>query len=74
MDPEIEQQEQILTVSDAARILGLSRDMVRVLTQKGQLAARRAANGYHLYRRGDVEQLARDRAAQRSAAKGPALR
>ncbi len=59
--------DQILTAIDAARILGLSTDMVRVLTQKGQLPSTRAANGYHLFRRADVEHLARERAQARAA-------
>jgi excisionase family DNA binding protein len=62
--------DQILTASDAARILGISRDMVRVLARQGLLPATRAANGYHLFRRGDVEQLARERAARRTAKNG----
>jgi DNA-binding transcriptional MerR regulator len=62
--------DQILTASDAARILGISRDMVRVLARRGILRSRRAANGYHLFRRGDVEQLARERAEKRIAQDG----
>lgn len=57
--------DELLTASDAARILGLSRDMVRILASKGALPSQRAANGYHLFRRGDVEQLARVRAERR---------
>ncbi len=57
--------EQILTAIDAARILGLSTDMVRVLTRKGRLPSIRAANGYHLFRRRDVERLAGERARAR---------
>ena len=54
---------QLLTASDAAGILGLSRDMVRIVGQRGELPAQRSANGYFLFRREDVEQLARERAA-----------
>jgi predicted site-specific integrase-resolvase len=64
-----EEQDQLLTASDAARILGLSRDMVRILSNKGILPSQRAANGYHLFRRGDVEELARKRADERAARK-----
>lgn len=56
--------EQLLTASDAGRILGLSRDMVRILSHKGALAAQRAANGYHLFKLKDVEDLARRRAQE----------
>jgi hypothetical protein len=49
--------EQLLTAIDAARILGLSTDMVRTM---------RAPNGYHLFRRADVERVAEQRACQRA--------
>ena len=62
--------DQLLTASDAARILGLSRDMVRILSQKGRLPAQRAANGYYLFRRGDVENLARVRAERGATGRG----
>jgi DNA-binding transcriptional MerR regulator len=64
-----EERDQLLTASDAARILGLSRDMVRILSNKGLLPSLRAANGYHLFKRGDVEDLARKRAEDRAARK-----
>jgi excisionase family DNA binding protein len=71
-DADMNDADQLLTASDAARILGLSRDMVRILSQKGRLPAQRAANGYYLFRRGDVESLARQRAEDAStrAARG----
>jgi hypothetical protein len=50
--------EQLLTAIDAARILGLSTDRVRTM---------RAANGYHLFRRADVERVAEERARRRAA-------
>jgi DNA-binding transcriptional MerR regulator len=40
--------------------------MVRVLNNRGQLAAVRTAGGYRLFRRDDVEQLARQRARRAS--------
>ncbi len=58
--------DQLLTASDAGRILGLSRDMVRILSNRGVLPSLRAANGYHLFRRSDVEELARVRAERRA--------
>jgi excisionase family DNA binding protein len=60
-----EDADPLLTASDAARILGLSRDMVRVLARSGRLPSTRTANGYHLFRRADVESLARARATLR---------
>jgi DNA-binding transcriptional MerR regulator len=49
--------EQLLTAIDAARMLGLSTDMVRTV---------RAANGYRLFRRADVERVTVERARQRA--------
>jgi predicted site-specific integrase-resolvase len=75
--PEImmsdEDPNQLLTAIDAARILGLSTDMVRVLTRKGRLPSQRAANGYHLFRRQDVERLAEERriSSAARASRGP---
>jgi excisionase family DNA binding protein len=54
--------EELLTVGDAAVILGLSVGMVRVLHAKGRLDAIRTPRGYRLFRRSDVERLARERA------------
>jgi excisionase family DNA binding protein len=55
-------RDELLTVGDAAEILGLSVGMVRVLNANGQLACVRTPKGYRLFRRGDVERLARARA------------
>jgi signal transduction histidine kinase/CheY-like chemotaxis protein len=52
----------LLTPADAARILGLSVDMVRVLATTGQLAtAVKTTRGGRLFRREDVEELAATR-------------
>jgi hypothetical protein len=59
--------DQILTSSDAARILGLSRDMLRILRMNQRLPSLRAANGYYLFKRGDVEALATERARERAS-------
>jgi excisionase family DNA binding protein len=59
--------DQLLTASDAARILGLSKDTVRLLARRGRLPSTRTANGYHLFRRGDVERLASERGGVRRA-------
>ncbi|MEY4514007.1 MAG: MerR family regulatory protein [Pseudomonadota bacterium] len=58
--PDIE----LLTVGDAALILALSVDMVRVLHRQGHLPAFRTPRGYRLFRRSDVEKLARKRKAR----------
>jgi excisionase family DNA binding protein len=58
--PELE----LLSVGDAAVILGLSPDMVRVLHRQGRLQAFRTPRGVRLFRRSDVERLARERESQ----------
>jgi len=52
----------LMTPSDAARILGLSADSVRVLGDSGRLPAMRTVSGRRLFRRGDVDRLAAQRA------------
>ena len=55
----------LLTPADAARILGLSVDMVRILANGGQLAtAAKTVRGARLFRRDDVEELAAARAGR----------
>jgi excisionase family DNA binding protein len=55
----------LLTVGDAAAILGLSPDMVRVLHRQGRLAALRTPRGNRLFKRKDVERLALERSRSR---------
>jgi excisionase family DNA binding protein len=52
----------LLTPSDAARVLGLSADSVRVLSDSGRLPAMRTVSGRRLFRRVDVDRLALQRA------------
>lgn len=53
---------ELLTVGDAAELLGLSADMVRVLHRQGELnEAFLTPRGVRLFRRADVERLARAR-------------
>ena len=52
---------QWLTAGDAAAILGISSDMVGVLAKNGSLPHERTEGGYRLFRRSDVEQLAKAR-------------
>jgi len=60
--------DDLMTPSDAARVLGLSADSVRVLSDSGRLPAMRTVSGRRLFRRGDVDRLAADRAQQMAAA------
>lgn len=58
-------ETDLLTPADAARILGLSVDMVRILATNGQLAtAAKTARGARLFRRCAVEELAASRAGR----------
>ena len=54
--------DDLLTPSDAARVLGLSADSVRVLSDNGRLPSMRTVSGRRLFRRSDVDRLAMARA------------
>ena len=64
----IEDPNDLMTPSDAARILGLSADSVRVLGDTGRLPTLRTVIGRRLFKRGDVEHLAAERARATAAA------
>jgi excisionase family DNA binding protein len=53
--------DDLMTVADAAEILGLSVDMVRLLERNGRLPALRTTRGIRLFRRADVDRLAEER-------------
>lgn len=55
--------EQLLSVADAARVLGVVPATVRQMERSGRLPARRTAGGIRLFRREDVEGLAATRTA-----------
>src|SRR4051812_47595900 len=57
----------LMTPSDAARVLGLSADSVRVLSDSGRLPAMRTVSGRRLFRRSDVDRLAAERAQHLAA-------
>jgi excisionase family DNA binding protein len=50
--------DDLMTAIDAARILGLSVDMVRRLAKDGRLPFMSTIRGVRLFRRSSVEQLA----------------
>src|SRR4051794_24250884 len=57
--------EMFLSVADASRILGVTPQTVRLMIRRGDLlVTARTEGGIHLFRRGDVEQLAEKRAAK----------
>jgi DNA-binding transcriptional MerR regulator len=59
--------DDLMTAVDAARILGLSADMVRLLARDGRLpAAAETVRGVRLFRREEVETLAAERAGKLS--------
>ena len=51
-----------MTAADAGRILDLSVDMVRLLAKAGRIPFMTTVRGVRLFRRGDVEHLAKVRA------------
>lgn len=54
--------DDLMTASDAGRILGVSADMVRLLARSGKLAFLKTIGGVRLFRRADVEALVSRRA------------
>ncbi len=58
-------KDDLLSPADAARVLELSADMVRLLARDGRLpTAARSVRGVRLFRRADVEDLAANRAGR----------
>ncbi len=53
--------DELMTPTEAAHILGLSADAVRSMSDSGRLPTLRTVSGRRLFRRGDVEELARAR-------------
>jgi excisionase family DNA binding protein len=64
--------DDLLTPSDAARVLGLSADSVRVLSDNGRLPSMRTVSGRRLFRRSDVDRLAVQRAQNLTGGHGGA--
>jgi hypothetical protein len=59
--------DELLSSADAAKILGLSSDMVRLLARDGRLSvAAESVRGVRLFRKSDVEALAAERAGHRA--------
>ena len=58
--------DDLMTASDAARILGVSVDMVRIWAKSGELSCTSTIGGMRLFRRADVTAFARRRERQRS--------
>ena len=61
-------QTRFLTAADASRVLGVTPATVRQMVQRQKLpVAAMTESGIHLFRRRDVEDLARKRARRRDA-------
>jgi len=58
---------QPLTSTDVGRILRLGEDRVRALADAGVLHVERTPSGLRIFRRDDVERVARERAERRTA-------
>jgi excisionase family DNA binding protein len=53
----------VILTGEAARLLGVSSEMVRVWERRGRLSAVKTAGGVRLFNRLDVENLAKERCA-----------
>jgi DNA-binding transcriptional MerR regulator len=62
--------DDLMTASDAGRIIGVSADMVRLLARGGKLAFQSTIRGVRLFRRADVDALATRRAGLKRSATG----
>jgi excisionase family DNA binding protein len=58
-----------LTTKGVADVLGVTPETVRRLNRTGKLTARRTSTNFRLFDPGGVQRLARERQAQRAAAK-----
>jgi hypothetical protein len=66
---ELEDPQQPLTLTDASRILRLGERSTRALADAGILAVERTPSGLRIFRRGDVQRVAAERAQRRGGAK-----
>ena len=57
--------DQLLTTSDAARVLNRSVDRVRDYEREGRLPAQKTRSGQRLFQARDVERLANELRAQK---------
>ena len=64
---KVDGPDDLMTAMDAGRILGISVDMVRVLARGGGLPFQSTIGGMRLFRRADVDALARSRKERKRA-------
>ena len=62
--------DDLMTASDAGRIIGVSVDMVRLLARGGELAFISTISGVRLFRRADVDALVSRRARKQQSGVG----
>jgi DNA-binding transcriptional MerR regulator len=55
----------LVAIGETARILRCSQELARRIADRGELHTLRLSNGYRVFRRADVEALARARAERR---------
>jgi predicted site-specific integrase-resolvase len=63
MHEPVSTDNEYLMTSDVARELEIAKETVLQLNRNGKLHAIRAANGFRLFRRADVEKLKQERGA-----------
>jgi excisionase family DNA binding protein len=67
MKPTNDHSDELITPSEAARVLGVSADTVRAWSDAGQLRCLRTRAGHRLYRLADVDALKCQREDRRRA-------
>lgn len=55
-----------LLTSEAARIIGVTPETIRIWADSGRLPAAKTTNGVRLFDRADVERVARERSGRRN--------
>ncbi len=64
---KVDGPDDLMTATDAGRILDVSVDMVRVLARSGALPCTSTIGGMRLFRRADVEAVALQRAERKAS-------
>ncbi len=64
---KVEGPDDLMTATDAGRILSVSVDMVRVMAKNGGLPFLATLGSVRLFRRADVDALARERAQRKQS-------
>ena len=54
-------KEELMTATDAGKVLGITPAGVRAIAEKGGLAYEKTVSGFRIFRRSEVEKLAQKR-------------